>query len=213
MKIFLVRHAEGKDVVEKWQSPNTELSDKGRKQAEALGNLPRLRIADKIFSSQWKRTIETAEIATKNLNKQIEILTGIEERHQSSKIYGITRTSNISENYTKDNINNRCNWDWKWDAEEESFNAVSKRALKLRNYLIDNYQNKNVLIFSHETFIRLFVSTCIFGENNHNNGFRQFYRSTAIEPTGVTLIVYREESKIWKLWYLNDYSHLRLIKP
>lgn len=213
MKIFLVRHAKGKDVVEKWQSPNTELSDEGKKQAEALGSLSRLRIADKIFSSQWKRTIETAEIATKNLNKQVEILAGIEERHQSSKIYGITRTSSISENYIKENMDNRGNWDWKWDAEEESFNTVRKRALKLRNYLIDNYLNKNVLIFSHETFIRLFVTTCIFGEYDHIDGFRQFYMSTAIEPTGITLIIYREESKAWKLWYLNDYSHLRLVKP
>lgn len=213
MKLFLVRHAEGKDVVEGWQSPSTPLSDKGKRQAKALGSLPRFKVVDKIISSNWKRALETAEIAAINLGKQVEMQNDIEERHQSSKIYGLSRTDKVSEEYNNESIKNGRDWNWKWDAEEESLSDVCKRSLEFRNYLINNYLQKNILIFSHETFIRLFISVCIFGENSQNDYFKQFYRSTAIEPTGISLIIYREKTKTWKLWYLNDYSHLISVKP
>ncbi|MBI2008679.1 histidine phosphatase family protein [Candidatus Amesbacteria bacterium] len=213
MKIFLVRHAEGKEAVEKWQSPGTHLSDQGKRQAEALGSLPRFKVVEKIISSDWKRSIETAEIASKSLGMQVEVRNNIEERHQSTKIYGLSRADKISEEYNYESIKNGRDWDWKWDAEEESFNEVLKRALKFKNYMMSNYLQKNILIFSHESFIRLFISVCIFGDSGQHDYFKQFYRSTAIEPTGISLLIFREESKIWKLWYLNDYSHLASVKP
>lgn len=212
MKLFIVRHAEGASYTENWQSPDISLSDKGKRQAEALAGLQRIKLAEIVISSNWARAKETAEIATKGLGKQIDTISDIEERHQSSKIYGLSRTSEVSKNYSKDLIKNYSDWNWKWDSEEESFDEVCKRAIKFRDYLIKNYQQKNVLIFSHETFIRLLISICIFGDNYQNKYFRKFYRSTAIEPTSVSLIIYREQTNTWKLWYLNDYSHLSLVR-
>ncbi|MDO8487789.1 MAG: histidine phosphatase family protein [bacterium] len=213
MKIFLVRHAEGEEFTEKWQAPDTPLSEKGRRQAEVLGKLPRFRVIDKILSSNWKRAAETAEFVAKNINTQVEAFKGIEERHQSSKIYGLIRTDKISEDYSKIGRLNRNDWNWKWDLEEESFNEVCQRTQKFKEHILKTYSHKNILIFSHETFIRLFISTCLFNENWDKDYYRQFSGSTAIEVTGISLLIYREELKQWKLWYLNDYSHLGFVKP
>ena len=211
MKLFLVRHAEGENVGERWQSPETHLSEKGKKQAEVLGKLPRFKVVDKIISSNCIRTVETAGIAAENLNKQVEMVNGIEERYQSSKVYGLSRNEDLSRQYLKEAQQNGNNWDWKWDLEEESFTEMVKRSVEFRDYLINNYLQKNLLIFSHEGFIRLFISTCLFGENSQADHYRRFFRSLVIEPTGISLLIYREEAKVWKLWYLNDYSHLGFV--
>lgn len=52
MKLFLVRHAEGENVKELWQTPDTLLSEKGLKQAEALAGLSRFKIMDELISSE-----------------------------------------------------------------------------------------------------------------------------------------------------------------
>ena len=56
MKIFLVRHGEGENSRIKWQTPTTPLSEKGKKQAQVLGNIPRFRDVDQILSSPWARS-------------------------------------------------------------------------------------------------------------------------------------------------------------
>ena len=212
MKLFLVRHAEGEDVIENWQTPQTHLSSKGKIQAEVLGKLPRFKVIDKIITSDWKRTKETAEIVAKTLNKPVKVVGGIEERHQSSRIYGLSRIDPIAKQYSEEAMQNRNNWGWKWDIEEESFNDVVLRSQAFKEYAIKKYSQKSILVFSHETFIRLFIATCIFGENWGDDYFRRFYRSLTIEVTGISLLVYREDHKVWKLWYLNDYSHLGFVK-
>ena len=212
MKVFFVRHAEGEGVVENWQTPKTQLSSKGKTQAEILGKLPRFKVIDEIITSDWLRTEETAKIVAKTLNRPVKIMGGIEERHQSSRIYGLSRASPVAKQYSEDAIRNRNDWDWKWDKEEESLNEVVMRSRSFKDHVIKRYSQKNVLIFSHETFIRLFITTCVFGENWDNDHFRRFYRSLAIEVTGISLLIYREDHKVWKLWYLNDYSHLGFVK-
>lgn len=212
MKIFLVRHAEGKNTDLAWQRPEIPLSFKGKKQAEVLGSLSRFKIVDTIITSPLKRSQETAQIVAKALNKPLSVVEEIHERKQSSKIYGLSRTDPMSEQYLKDCAQNRNNWDWKWDPEEESFAEVAKRAIEFKKNLAENYPQKNLLILSHDAFLRSLVATCVLGEEFNEVCFKRFFGSTAIENAGVSLLIYREERKSWKLWYLNDYAHLGTIR-
>lgn len=208
MKLFLVRHAESQDSNTIWQTPETPLSEKGKKQARALISTHRFNGAEKILTSKLKRAIETADIVAKGFNKEIEIVEDIHERQQSPKIYGLKRTESVSEKYFQDVVKNNENWDWRWDRDEESFSEVINRAVKFRDNLINKYSQKSVLAVSHDVFLRCFITVCILGEKSKKASFHQLYRSIAIEKTGVSLLIYREEQKSWKLWYLNDYSHL-----
>lgn len=208
MKLFLARHAEGKDSNTVWQSPETPLSDRGKKQADALIGTHRFKNVEIILTSKLKRSQETSEIVANGFGKEIEVVDGIQERQQSSKIYGMARTNDVSERYFQDVVKNSGDWNWKWDSEEESFAEVINRAVQFREYLIKNYLKNDILVVSHDVFLRCFIAVCVLGENSDRVSFQQFYRSISIEKTGISLLIYREEQKLWKLWYLNDYAHL-----
>lgn len=212
MKIFLVRHAQGEGTTEAWQTPQTPLSEKGIKQAEALASLSMFKIIDEIISSHWKRSQQTAEMVGKVINKPVKVLEEIHEKEQSSKIYGLSRTDPLAEKYTKDLGENRNNWNYKWDLEEESLTELANRVIKFKKYLIETYSQKNISIFSHDMFLRILITACALGDNFDSDQFKSMFRSLNIDNTGISFLVYREEQKIWKLWYLNECTHIWTLK-
>jgi broad specificity phosphatase PhoE len=202
----LVRHGEGEGTKEKWQTPDTPLSERGRQQSERLAKVGRFNNVDKIFSSSWPRALETAEIVTRPLNKPIEVIDGIQESGQSSRIYGLSRTDPLAVQYNDAYRQNLDNWDWSWDREAESLGSVAIRAAKFKNRLLNDYLGQSVLVFSHETFLRSLMASCVMGDEV-NEGYKQLFGALAIENTGVSMLIYLEDRKTWKLWYINDYSH------
>lgn len=209
MKIFLVRHAEGEGTGLNWQTPKTTLSERGVKQAEILASrLSKFKVIDLILTSDWTRAQQTTEIIRKTINKPVSVVEEIHERQQSSKIYGLSRTSPLAEQYWSSLIKNRNDWNYKWDNEEESSAELIKRTIGFKENLIKNYSQKSVLVISHESFLSGLVTTSVLGNKFNNTYFKNLFKSIAIENTGLSLLIYREEQKTWKLWYLNDYSHL-----
>lgn len=212
MFIFLVRHAEGSGSREKWQTPDTPLSGTGVKQSENLSTLSRFKKVDLILSSKWKRAIETAKIISELLDKKLLEIDGIQEREQYSEIYGVDRQSDISKHYNDENIKNYSDLDWKFENNEESIREVSERAFNFKNNLTTNYLNKSIVVVSHEMFIRCFVTNILLGEKYDDKVFNKIYRSLQLMNTGVSLLEFNENRKSWKVWYINDFSHLGKIK-
>ncbi|MDP3918024.1 MAG: histidine phosphatase family protein [Candidatus Woesebacteria bacterium] len=212
MFIFLVRHAEGSGSREKWQTPNTPLSDTGVKQSENLTILSRFKKIDIILSSKWKRALETAKIVSEILRKPLEQVNGIQEREQYSEIYGADRKNDISKRYNDENIKNYNDLDWKFENNEESIREVSVRAFNFKNSLTTNYLNKSIVVVSHEMFIRCFITNILLGEKYDDKVFNKIYRSLQLMNTGVSLLEFNENRKTWKVWYINDFSHLGRMK-
>jgi broad specificity phosphatase PhoE len=212
MKVFLVRHGEGENSRTNWQFPLTPLNEKGQKQAQVLGNIPRFRDINQVLSSPWTRAQETAKIISQNLNKPLSVLDNLHERGQSSKIYGLSLSTPLAEQYSKDCFANRNDWNWKWDPEEESFVEVVRRAVEFKNYLINTYSQKSVLIVSHDVFLRCLMTSCILGGGQDEESFKKVFWSLNLDNTGISLLIYREEIKNWKLWYINDYAHMSLVQ-
>ncbi len=208
MKIFLVRHAEGENSKSNWQSPNTPLSSLGIKQAEALTATKRFSAVDRVFSSNLVRARQTADIIARDLNKTVEENVDIREREQSSQIYGLARTDSIAERYVKALQENTNDWNYKWDSEEESKNEVRSRAIKFKDYLESNFSGEDILVVSHENFLKQLIPVCILGSTDLTKESEKLYRSINIENTGISFLIYSEEPKSWKLWYINDYAHL-----
>lgn len=208
MFIFLIRHAEGIDSNDKWQMPNSPLSDLGIKQAENLFNLSRFKRVDLILSSKWERAAETARIVSLSIKKPLELFDGIHEREQHSEIYGADRSSEISKRYGEESIKNYNNLDWKFENDEESVRDVSKRAFNFSKHLVKTHLNQSLLVISHDMFIRCFITVTLLGENYEDKVFNKIYRSLQIMNTGVSLLEFNEKRKVWKIWYINDFSHL-----
>ena len=202
----MIRHAEGESFETHVQSPETILSAKGRKQAEAAVATKRFIDVDKIFCSTLKRAQETAQIIANGLSKEFETIGGIEERRQSSA-YGLIRTDPRVIRYSQALVKKSDDWDWKWEKGEESKNEVLSRAIEFKKLLATNSLGRSILVVSHEYFVRMFIASCILGENSADPSFRRLYGSLNIVNTGISLLIYNEAQKTWKIWYLNDYSH------
>ncbi|HEX6976865.1 MAG TPA: histidine phosphatase family protein [Patescibacteria group bacterium] len=212
MFLFLARHAEGEAVKDRWQTPNSKLSDIGKKQAEALGKQVKFYKIDKIFSSDWERSRKTAEIISKEAQIDFEILDYIHERKQLPDMYGALRNSEISMKYANEYRKNFGNLDWKFEGKEESTREVLDRTSKLLLFLTKNYQGKRVLVVSHDLFIRCLLSNVLLGRNySHESMFRAI-NNLAINNTGLSLLIHSSQWQTWQINYINNYSHLKYLE-
>lgn len=209
MILFLVRHASGQNSNDLWQSPDSKISILGKKQAVILSKKSRFSRIDKIFSSKWKRSKETAEIIAKNLKLEVKELDYIHEREQSPLIYGASRKSKISLKYVKEYRNNYKNIDWKFKKEEESLRDTLKRASKFSKFLTNNYKDKRVLVVSHDVFIRCFIGLVLLGNNYSDEAMVRVINSLTMANSGITMLMYDYMRKFWKIGYINDFSHLK----
>lgn len=212
MNVFLVRHAESVESGKKWPTPQSPLSDLGRQQSQVLSNLSRFRLVDVVLSSKWTRAKETAQIVAKKLGKPLKLFEGIHEREQSTKIYGSKISGKTSQEYIAESTANIDNLDWKYMDRGESFREISQRAATFKKHIEKKQLFQNLLVISHDVFIRCFVCVCILGNNYKDETFNKIFRSLNLTNTGVSLLVFIEKSKRWKLWYWNDFSHLKNIK-
>lgn len=211
MRVFLVRHAVGDIPKDKWQTPETKLGKVGESQSKALARRSRFQSVDLILSSKWTRAKETAEIISELTDKPLELFDGIHERKQHPDIYGVDRKSKISMKYYREAYDNYADLDWKFDGREESYRELIGRAEKFRRHLEKKHKQKTLLVVSHEIFIRCFIVSCLLGRKYDDLTFKKIYSALTISNTGISLLEYIEKRKTWKLWYLNDFSHLKSV--
>lgn len=211
MFLFLVRHACSDISVNRWQTPDSKIGKIGKKQAEILSERSRFSRLDKIFFSKWNRAKETAEIISKKLNVKAENLDYIHERVQLSEIYGSLRECRISKKYIEEYRNNNENLSWKFENKEESIKEVLERVSRLSSFLVKNYKEKNVLVVSHDIFIRCFVGMAMLGENYSDKAMAGIINSLTINYTGISLLRYNYQTRCWKIYYVNDFSHFRYV--
>lgn len=213
MLLFLVRHGASTGFDERrWQSPDSPLSDDGKKQSKALIKRSRFRKVDVVLASKWMRAKETGEIVAKALKKPLELFDGIHEREQNPKIYGAKWSSKINKNYYKDASGHPGDLDYKYEDLGESYRDVAKRAIKFKRHLVRKHTDQSLIVISHDIFIRCFVTICILGEKFKDDSFYKVFRSIRLSVTGISLLEYDEKRKMWKVWYLNDFSHFKRIK-
>lgn len=214
MFVFLVRHAQSDTPRTLWQTPDSKLGKLGKQQAKALSQRSRFSRLDKIFASNWERASKTAAILSENLKTKTEtgILDYIHEREQLPQIYGAARDSEISKEYVKEYYANYGNLDWKFKNKEESVREVLERASKLSEFLQKNYKSKRVVVVSHDVFIRCFISMVMLGNNYFDETMARTISTLTINYTGISLLIHSSRTKLWKVNYINDYSHFSLIK-
>ena len=137
-KVFFLKL--GELLTEEWP-----LSDNGKLKAQKLSSLLELKNMDNIYSSNYKRAIETAEIIADINNISINIDSRLGERK-----YGINIPNNFEELQFRD-------WDYKVE-EGESLNDVSLRIQDALFEMLDTNKDKRIMIVSHATAISAMLS-------------------------------------------------------
>lgn len=156
-KYFVMRHGEAESNVFKIVSSNYKnqyhVTEKGRK--ETLNSLKKLKAIDLIFSSDFVRTKETAQIAAKyfKIKKVIydkrlrEINTGIFDGKNEKEYHSYF--SSLEEKF------------YKTPPKGENLTELKKRVSKFLYEIDRKYSHKNILIISHEYPIWMMATSAV----------------------------------------------------
>lgn len=187
-------------------TPETKLTEDGISQAKALARRLMDTKIDFIYSSAHTRTLQTAEEISKVLNLPIEKWSEIMEVKTPSVSWGkplhdkeaVKIEEYIAKNYHKGN--------WK-HSDEETFEEIKERAIKVLGHLVRNHKDQNVLLVSHTSFIKMLLLVAILGEDFSPKIYLAFRDHSKISNSGVTILEHNDE-RGWVLVTINDISHL-----
>ncbi len=150
MIIYLIRHGETKPNKEKivyYNNPEAGLTEKGIQQAKNLTRY--LKDIDLIYSSPYKRAVQTAKLISRKkiiIDERLkEIDFGIFDGHSKRYVYN---------KYRKIYLERKKNKFHYQIPGGESYEMVFNRVL---SFLHDIYSNKRVAIVTHATTIKLFL--------------------------------------------------------
>lgn len=199
-KIYFARHGEtdwNKDGrYQGWT--DISLSETGRKQAACLAKRFEEIPIDAVYSSSLRRAYDTAKIVAERKNLPViiedsfkEINFGEWEGHTAPEL-----EEKFGEHYIKF-FHEPYEHTFPGDG---SFQNVTKRIARGLISVLEKYRDRNVLIISHGGIIRLAIIYLMEMDGS-------FYRKLWIDNTGVSIIEWKEDSKLLRC--LNDFSHLR----
>lgn len=208
--VYFVRHGQSADnVAPVFQSPNSPLNEKGKKQVESIAQRVSKISFDALIASPFERAKQTAEAIAKATGKKAEYSDLFVERVKPTYING------------KPYTDEKANTLWReWEkslyapgirAEEgENFDDLVARADKALTFL-QNRTEQSLVVVTHGYFLRTIVARVLLGELLSGEAFRNIQRTAAMENTGLTVLQYREsfeEKPAWRLWIYNDHAHL-----
>lgn len=200
MKLYIVRHGESLSNVAKSVSDDaTLLSENGKKQAKEAQQYFLTIDLKSIYSSPLARAIETAKIiASPHNHLEIQQSNLLKDKKDASSLVGVSKEK-IPWDYIKQHRNDP---DWRHE-DAESFNDIKQRVISTLE-LMDKYKEEdNVLIVSHNSFIKYLVLYIILGDQFTPENFYKFSDRMETKNTGVTVL--ERKQKYYETvpsWYL-----------
>jgi len=209
-RIYFVRHGESEGNAGAFrQGPSTTLSDKGKKQAEAVAKrLNRLPI-ETIISSTYPRAMETADIINETLGKPIEHSELLIERRRPSLIVGRKNEDPeivAIEKLIQDNFHEK---DWR-HSDEENFEDMKARALDAIR-LIESREENHILIVTHGIFLKMIAACMIMGKELTSREYHNICVTLTVDNTGISVLERMDSSKYDRPWIIltwNDRAHI-----
>lgn len=208
--VYFVRHGQSaNNAANVRQGSAGSLSEKGRAQAEFVGerleNVP----IEVILSSPYERTQETANVINEKLHSHVELLDILAERKNPSEIVGKDADSDEVKKIM--DVIDRSFHDGNFRySDEENFFDLKNRAHKLLDTLAAR-KEKRFLCVSHRIFLKMLFSYINQGEDIDSNEFAILDYNTKVENTAITICEYSYWRKItkknpWKILAVNDYG-------
>lgn len=208
--IYFVRHGQSEhNVAPVFQSPDSPLSEQGKRQALSMAKRVAKISFDVLISSPFVRAKETAEAIAQASGKTIEISELFTERIKPSYINGKPYTDSKAELL--------------WRQWEESLLTPGARVEDGENYddllaraeaalsFLENRPEQTFVVVTHGYFLRFLVAKVLLGEHLSADIYRRFQTSLATENTGLTVLRLKddfEQKTRWRLWIYNDHAHL-----
>lgn len=142
--LYLVRHAHSTYSPDELGRP---LSEKGILDAAKVTDLLKSEDIDIVVSSPYRRAIQTVEGIANYIEKPIEIIEGFKER---------PLTNRPAENFSYALIKVWENENFSWEGGESNLTA-QKRGIESTFLVLNQYQNKNIVIGTHGNIMVLIM--------------------------------------------------------
>ena len=145
-KIYFVRHAKPDFSVH--DDLTRPLTDKGIIDSKNICEFLKEKSINKIYSSPYKRAIDTIKELAQNLNIKIEVVDDFRER----------KISNIwIEDFNKFSKSQWENFEYKLN-DGESLNEVQFRNIKALHKILNENSNQNIVIGTHGTALSTIIN-------------------------------------------------------
>ena len=209
MILYLIRHGKTDNYLDnKRQSPSTPLGELGKKQAEALAGKIHLTKIDHLYSSNWPRAMQTAEYLSKAVSVEIKNHPHVHEIEKHPQLDNVADDSDINKRCLKEVVENKYNFDWKFDNQGESLNDIIKRGQKVIDSLEEQHPKDTVAIVSHGIFIMVMTALILLGKDWDKKTFRKLSWALKISNGGISSFKYDPQTKYWTMTCFNDHGHL-----
>lgn len=158
MEVYFVRHGETDHNKKHLHQPaEVSLNELGRKQAESLRSIVEKLKVTHVIASNLKRAIETAEIATADVQLPIQQSSLFNELKRPDQVLGRSHFSFRSLMYMWEWFNNFDSIFWKKNGGESRLLFLT-RIQEAKEYLESLPHNARVTVFSHSLFINFFIA-------------------------------------------------------
>jgi broad specificity phosphatase PhoE len=199
-RVYLIRHgATTLSAEDRFAgATDVELSDEGRRQAEALA----LRLSDDhitaVYCSPMKRTVETASIVARPQGLTPILRDGLREINHGR--WESLRRSEVEARFPQEYV------EWEEDPYifapqgGESGLSVMARALPVIREVVSNHAGENVAVVSHKATIRLIISSLLgFDPRGYRDRLDQ-------APASLNVLDFKNPVRA-RLMVFNDVSH------
>lgn len=208
--VYFVRHGQSEDnVAPVFQSPDSPLSEKGRRQAESIAERVSKLEFEALISSPFDRAKQTAEAISKATSKEIEYSDLLTERLKPTSVNGKPYTDKQTDLVWREWEKSLFTPGMKVE-DGENFDDIVRRADKVLNFLRDR-KEKTFVVVTHGYFLRVIIMRVLLDNLVSGEVMKNFQKSAEMQNTGLTVIRYMdafEEDSSWRLWIYNDHAHL-----
>ena len=159
-RLIMIRHGESEDNARgsiQGRGPGTGLTERGKRQAEAVAEKLKDEKIAVIYSRTAKRTIETAEIINKHHNLEINIKEFLKDRDFGVLIGTPSRAKEMTKEQLEMHRRRKEEENYKIP-EGESFIEVKERIHEPIKNILEEHKDKIILIVSHGNTIRSIVA-------------------------------------------------------
>ncbi len=203
--IYFVRHGETiLNAEQKRQGEDGGLSEKGRSQAFTLGERLSSFGIKNIFCSPFQRAMETADEILKSCAVSIEYIPLLGERKNPSRIIGLSYTDPLTEEAINFMDKSYHTPEARWE-DEENFQDLKDRAIKLKEFLIKNSSDKTLCV-SHGIFLKMFLCTLLYDKDLTVEKYIKMSMFNPADNAGVTIIKYSPLNFFGNPWEIIAYN-------
>lgn len=208
--VYFVRHGQSEgNATPVFQSPDSPLSEKGKKQAELIAERVSKLSFETLISSPFERTKQTAEAITQTTGKKAEysnlFVENLKPTYVDGKPYEDERASTLWREWEKSLYTPNLRIE-----DGENFDDLVARADKALAFLKER-DEKSIVVVTHAFFLRTIIARVLLGDTLSGKALERFQKIAKMENTGLTVLKYQggfEEDPTWRFWIYNDHTHL-----